>query len=120
MLFTPDGLEQATRLEVAARHAQRYVSAGVERVFDLGCGIGSDAMAFASFERSVVGVERDDLTAAVATVNLRHWPDAVVQAGDVTELDLTALGVHEPGSGCGWTPGAARRAARRRRAPRSA
>src|ERR1700709_1820189 len=32
MLFTPDGLEQATRLEVAARHAQRYVSAGIERV----------------------------------------------------------------------------------------
>ena len=57
MLFTPDGLEQATRLEVAARHAQRYVSAGVDRVVDLGCGIGSDAMAFASFEREVVGVD---------------------------------------------------------------
>jgi THUMP domain-like len=104
MLFTPDGLEQATRLEVAARHAQRFVSAGVERVFDLGCGIGSDAMAFASFERAVVGVERDDLTAAVATVNLRHWPEAVVQAGDVTELDLTALGVHQPGSGVWLDP----------------
>ena len=29
MLFTPDGLEQATRLEVAARHAQRFRAAGV-------------------------------------------------------------------------------------------
>ena len=40
MLFTPDGLEQATRLEVAARHAQRYVSAGSSGSLDLGCGIG--------------------------------------------------------------------------------
>lgn len=104
MLFTPDGLEQATRLEVAARHAQRYVSAGVERVLDLGCGIGSDAMAFASFERSVVGVERDDLTAAVATVNLRHWPEASVQAVDVTTLDLAALGAFEPGTGIWLDP----------------
>ena len=31
MLFTAEGLEQATRLEVAARHAQRFVGAGVER-----------------------------------------------------------------------------------------
>jgi hypothetical protein len=104
MLFTPDGLEQATRLEVAARHAQRYVGAGLERVFDLGCGIGSDAMALASFEREVVGVERDDLTAAVATVNLRHWPEASVQAGDVAALDLAALGAFEPGSGVWLDP----------------
>jgi hypothetical protein len=105
MLFTPDGLEQATRLEVAARHAQRFVSAGLERVFDLGCGIGSDAMALASFEREVVGVEQDDLTAAVATVNLRHWPDASVQVGDVTTMDLAALGVFAPAAGVWLDPG---------------
>src|SRR5213078_4492491 len=95
-------LEQATRLEVAARHAQRFVSAGIERVVDLGCGIGSDAMAFASFEREVVGVDQDDLTAAVATVNLRHWPGATVRAGDVTTMDLQELGLPAPGgSGSG-------------------
>jgi THUMP domain-like len=104
MLFTPDGLEQATRLEVAARHAQRYVAAGLERVLDLGCGIGSDAMALATFDREVVGVERDDLTAAVATVNLRHWPEATVQAGDVTSLDLAALGAFAPGTGLWLDP----------------
>ncbi len=104
MLFTPDGLEQATRLEVAARHAQRYVSAGIGRVLDLGCGIGADAMALASFERTVVGVERDDLTAAVATVNLRHWPEATVRAGDVTAMDLTELGATEPGTGVWLDP----------------
>ena len=47
MLFTPDGLEQATRFEVAARHAARYLRAEVRLVHDLGCGIWADAMAFA-------------------------------------------------------------------------
>src|SRR6185312_305309 len=105
MLFTPDGLEQATRLEVGARHAQRYVSAGVERVLDLGCGIGADAMALASFEREVTAVEADDLTAAVATVNLRHWPTATVRAGDVTAMDLAELGAGTPATGAWLDPG---------------
>jgi THUMP domain-like len=105
MLFTSDGLEQATRLEVAARHAQRYVSAGIERVLDLGCGIGSDAMALASFEREVVAVDQDELTAAVATVNLRHWSGASVRVGDVTALDLAELGAFTPGTGVWLDPG---------------
>ncbi|EJG15755.1 hypothetical protein HMPREF1136_0120, partial [Actinomyces sp. ICM47] len=40
MVFTRDGLEQATRLVVAARHAQRFRASGARRVADLGCGIG--------------------------------------------------------------------------------
>jgi hypothetical protein len=92
MLFTPTGLEQATRLQVAARHAQRFASAGVERVADLGCGIGSDSMALATFEREVLAVERDELTAAVATMNLRHWPEAAVRCEDATTTDLTGFG----------------------------
>ena len=32
MLFTQAGLEQATRLNVAARHAQRFAEAGVRHV----------------------------------------------------------------------------------------
>ena len=47
MLFTADGLEQATRPQLAARHAQRFAAAGIRTVHDLTCGIGSDAMAFA-------------------------------------------------------------------------
>lgn len=90
MLFTPDGLEQATRLSVAAHHARRYVGAGCTRVVDLGCGLGSDAMAFAGLEREVLAVDCDELTAALAAVNLRHWPDAVVRCADVTTLDLDA------------------------------
>src|SRR5688500_17579442 len=48
MLFTRAGLEQATRLAVAARHAGRFRSAGMESVADLGCGIGGDALGFAA------------------------------------------------------------------------
>jgi hypothetical protein len=92
MLFTPAGLEQATRLSVAARHAQRYVSAGIERVADLGCGVGADSMALATFDREVLAVERDELTAAVATMNLRHWPEATVRCEDATTTDLTGVG----------------------------
>lgn len=92
MLFTPAGLEQATRLAVAARHAQRFAAAGAARVADLGCGIGGDAMALAGLEREVLAIERDELTAAVATVNLRHWSDAVVRCDDVTSTDLSGIG----------------------------
>ncbi|MFP5334294.1 MAG: THUMP-like domain-containing protein [Actinomycetes bacterium] len=92
MLFTPEGLEQATRLEVAARHAQRFAAAGVARVADLGCGIGGDAMAMAALDLDVLAVERDELTAAVATVNLRHWPDAEVRCEDAAETDLSGVG----------------------------
>src|SRR4051794_35056269 len=92
MLFTPAGLEQATRLPVAARHAQRFASAGVERVADLGCGIGADAMALATFDREVLAVDKDELTAAVATMNLRHWPEATVRCEDATTTDLTGIG----------------------------
>jgi hypothetical protein len=92
MLFTPDGLEQATRLSVAARHAQRFQAAGVTRVADLGCGIGSDSMALATFDREVVAVEKDDVTAAVATMNLRHWPEATVRCEDATATDLSGIG----------------------------
>jgi len=91
MLFTPAGLEQATRLPVAARHAQRFASAGVDRVADLGCGIGADTMAFAGLDREVLAVEIDELTAAVATVNLRHWPEVVVRNEDATGTDLTGV-----------------------------
>ncbi|OMH34991.1 class I SAM-dependent methyltransferase [Tersicoccus sp. Bi-70] len=89
MLFTPDGLEQATRLSVAALHAQRFVTAGLRRVADLGCGIGADAMALAALDREVTAVERDETTAAVATLNLMPWPNARVVQADATAVDLT-------------------------------
>src|SRR5215212_2549109 len=102
MLFTTDGLEQATRLSVAAHHARRFVGAGCRRVLDLGCGLGSDAMAFAGLDLGVLAYDADELTAALATVNLRHWPDVQVRCADVMELALDD--VLEPGDGVWLDP----------------
>ena len=88
MLFTEAGLEQATRLRVAALHAGRFQSAGLTRIADLGSGIGGDALAFASLDREVTAVELDEVTAAIAAYNLALWPNAVVEHADVTTFDL--------------------------------
>lgn len=93
MLFTQAGLEQATRLQVAARHARRYAAAGVRKVADLGCGIGSDAMALAGLEVPVLAVEQDEITATIAAVNLRAFEAVTVRQGDALAVDLTAEGV---------------------------
>ncbi|HEY8721007.1 class I SAM-dependent methyltransferase [Pengzhenrongella sp.] len=93
MLFTPAGLEQATRLTVAAHHARRYVAAGVTKVADLTCGIGADSMAFAGVGLTVLAADTDELTAALATVNLRHFPEAVVRHADGLAIDFAAEGV---------------------------
>ena len=93
MLFTPDGLEQATRLAVSAHHAARYAKAGVSRVADLGCGIGGDAVALAGLDLPVLAVERDEATAALATVNLMAFSHAEVLCADALEVDLAAHGV---------------------------
>lgn len=93
MLFTPDGLEQATRLAVAAHHAARYARAGVRRVADLGCGIGGDALALAGLGLDVLAVEHDEPTAALATVNLMPFDRAEVRCGDALGVDLEAEGV---------------------------
>jgi len=81
MLFTPHGLEQATRLPVAAMHAERFQRAGVASVADLGCGIGGDAMALAGLGIDVQAVDRDPLAVAVATVNLLPFPHARARLG---------------------------------------
>lgn len=88
MLFTPDGLEQATRLRVAAQHAERFRSAGVQVVHDLGCGIGADAIALAGLDVRVAAVDVDEVTAAVAAVNLRHWPGASTTVGRAEDVRL--------------------------------
>jgi hypothetical protein len=88
MLFTADGLEQATRLEIAARHAGRFRAAGMRQVFDLGCGIGADAMAIAGLDMQVTAIDSDEVTATLAGVNLRHWPAASASVGTVEETRL--------------------------------
>jgi len=91
MFFTEDGLEQASRLQVAALHAGRFRTAGIHGVADLGCGIGAESLALAAIDLNVVAVELDEVTAACAAYNLAPFDNARVQNGDVTTLDLTGF-----------------------------
>lgn len=91
MLFTTAGLEQATRLRVAAMHAGRYRDAALTRIADLGSGIGADALAMAAIDLEVTAVELDEVTAALAAYNLAPWSNATVVNADATTFDLTGF-----------------------------
>jgi len=82
--LTPDGLEQATRAEVAAWRAARFVAAGVREVVDLGCGLGADALAFVAAGLKVTAVEADPATAVLAEANLGGAAEVV--CGDAVAL----------------------------------
>lgn len=112
MFFTQDGLEQATRLTVAAEHARRFKEARVARVVDLTAGIGADALAFAGLGLDVTAFELDEATALLADHNLRHWEHARVVHADsmVTVPHIDS----DPGS-TGIFADPARRTARGRR-----
>ena len=88
MLFTEPGLEQASRLSVAALHAGRFKNSGAQTVADLGCGIGTESLAFASVDLDVRAYELDEVTAAVATYNLNIFENARVEQADITTLKL--------------------------------
>ena len=91
MLFTEAGLEQSTRLAVAAQHAGRFQRAGLKWIADLGCGIGADALALAALECEVTAVERDEVTAAIAAYNLAPFSNARVEHADAESFDLTGI-----------------------------
>ncbi|HEU4848825.1 MAG TPA: SAM-dependent methyltransferase [Terrimesophilobacter sp.] len=91
MLFTEAGLEQATRLSVAALHAQRFRGAGLGHLADLGCGIGGDALAMAALDLEVTAVERDEVTAVIAAYNLAPWSNAEVVNASVEDHSLDGI-----------------------------
>lgn len=92
MLFTKAGLEQATRMGVAARHAGRFRSAGITHVADLGCGNGADSVAFAAAGLRVSAVDADEVTAAIAAYNLAPFgSDARVLHARAEDVDLTGI-----------------------------
>ncbi|MFN3948394.1 THUMP-like domain-containing protein [Microbacterium sp.] len=89
MLFTRAGLEQATRLSIAARHAGRFRAAGVASVADLGCGIGGDALGLAGLGIRVHAVDADEVTAAIAAYNLAPFGEtATVAHARAEDVDL--------------------------------
>jgi SAM-dependent methyltransferase len=94
MFFTRAGLEQATRAVVADRRAARLAAAGVRRLADLGCGLGSDALAAARAGISVYAVEADPPTAALAAANAAEAGLAdliTVVCADATTVDVTGF-----------------------------
>jgi THUMP domain-like len=88
MFFTREGLEQASRPEIADYHAHRFVEEKIRRVIDFGCGIGADAMAFARAGLDVVAIERDPSTAAVATANLAGLAEVVCADAEMVGKQL--------------------------------
>ncbi|HET6937369.1 MAG TPA: class I SAM-dependent methyltransferase, partial [Nocardioides sp.] len=94
MYFTPDGLEQATRLSVATHRAARLTAFGATTVVDLGCGIGGDLVAFARAGLTAAGVDVDPVRVAVAEANLDALglPGAVGVA-DALEVDVAPFDV---------------------------
>ncbi|WP_414686244.1 THUMP-like domain-containing protein [Microbacterium sp. LMI12-1-1.1] len=92
MLFTRAGLEQATRLPIAARHAARFRDAGFAHVADLGCGIGGDALGLAGLGLRVTAVDADEITAGIAAYNLAPFgADVEVRHGTAEEADLEGV-----------------------------
>lgn len=135
LIFTRDGIEQATRLTVAAAHAQRFSASGARLVADLGCGNGSDSLAFlmAGLHVLAVDIAPDAATAArwnlqviskeLSTPSLPLLSEtflprddrAKVIEADVTTLDMAALTEHgvdaifaDPARRTGAAKGAAR------------
>lgn len=97
MFFTPHGLEQATRAEVAAHRARRLGAAPGLRVVDACCGIGGDLVALAAAGCTVDAVDADPLTVAVARANAEAFGVAdrvtvrVCDAAEVRPEDYDAL-----------------------------
>jgi len=91
LLFTEAGLEQATRLQVAAMHAERFKESGFTKIADLGSGIAADSLAIAALGLSVTAVEQDSTTAALAAYNLAAFPNAKVVVADATAFDTSGF-----------------------------
>ncbi len=90
MYFTPDGLEQATRLSVARHRAGRLQAASAATLIDLGCGIGGDLVAASAAGITAAGVDLDPVRVAIAEANLAALGLAgAVMVADATTVDTT-------------------------------
>lgn len=92
MYFTPHGVEQSTRAEVAAYRARRFAALGVRRLADLCCGIGGDAIALARAGIFVLAVDRDPLTCEAVRANAEALGLSElieVRCADVADIDTS-------------------------------
>ena len=94
MLFTRDGLEQASS-EDTARHAAARL-AGASSVADLCCGIGGNLLALAQAGgHRVLGIDRDPASLAFARHNAQVYEaasDVAMVCADVRQIPLARVG----------------------------
>lgn len=69
LLWTSDGLEQASRPAPARYRAARLVALGAMSAVDLTSGVGMDALAMAAAGLTVLAIEADPATADLAAAN---------------------------------------------------
>jgi len=98
MFFTRRGLEQSTSLQIARYKATHF--RGLKNVADICCGVGGDLIALAARAISgisTVGIDADELTAAIAGHNLSGVGlfNTSVRHQTFEETDLTEFdGIH--------------------------
>ena len=88
MYFTRAALEQASAEVIATHRAQRFFTAGVRLIADLGCGTGGDALALAE-QAHVIGLDRDWLRLAMARENMRTYGRD--HSFEPVQVDLTEI-----------------------------
>lgn len=93
LLLTRDGLEQATRPEVAERRAAAVAASGARRVVDLTAGLGFDAQALIAAGLTVTAVEQDPATAVLLAANC---PQARVVCGSAQALAPDLMAALDP------------------------
>ena len=87
-LLTREGLEQATRPEVADRRARLLAAAGITHVIDLTAGLGFDSAAFVGAGLTVTCIERSPEIATLLAANLPGATVITVITGDSTDPGL--------------------------------
>jgi SAM-dependent methyltransferase len=91
MFFEREALEQSSGEQLASHRARRMTALGVQRVADLCCGLGGDAIALAE-RAEVVAVDLDPLRLRLCDLNLRAYQRrerARLIEADALTVDLT-------------------------------
>ena len=107
MFFTKEFLEQASSASVATWRAERFVRAGIKKIHDPCCGIGSDSIAFAAAGLKVRASDKEEVAVHFARANAE-----VCGQNDITFL-VADVDTDPPPAGAVFLDPARRRGSRR-------